>query len=173
MGHTAVAVLDGGWQAWQAENYPSIKGIESNEPVRFIGSAHKEWLVLSDEVPAVSILIDSRAPDRFRGVNETIDPVAGHIPGAVNFNYHNNWGEDGRYLPPIFLRQQFETLLATNPAEKVVFYCGSGVSACVNLLAMAHAGLGNGRLYAGSWSDWITDLTRPITTGEEMNRYDF
>lgn len=163
--HTAVAVLDGGWQAWQAEGYSFRTGIENNEAVQFSGQAQKEWLVLADDVPSSSILVDSRAPDRFRGENETIDPIAGHIPGAINFYYQNNWGEDGRYLAAAELRRQFESLLGANSAGETVFYCGSGVSACVNLLAIAHAGLGNGRLYAGSWSDWITNSARPIETG--------
>jgi thiosulfate/3-mercaptopyruvate sulfurtransferase len=96
---------------------------------------------------------------------EPIDPVAGHIPGAKNYFYQDNWGENGRYLPATQIRQNLIEILGETKPEDTVLYCGSGVTACVNLLAMAHAGLGNGRLYAGSWSDWITDSAHPIATG--------
>jgi thiosulfate/3-mercaptopyruvate sulfurtransferase len=162
MGHTAVAVLDGGWPAWQAAGLPERAGQEQNEPAQFTGSPRTEWLVLADEVPALPLLVDSRSPERYRGEEEPIDPIAGHIPGAVNYFYQQNWSEDGRYLPAHQIRQQMEAVLDGNPASETAFHCGSGVSACVNLLALAHAGLGNGRLYAGSWSDWISDPARPI-----------
>lgn len=166
MGHSAVSVLDGGWLAWQEAGLPTHQGAEQNTDALFTGSPHSEWVVQIDEVPDVLLLVDSRDPARYRGEVETIDPVAGHIPGAVNYYFQRNWAENGRYLPPTQLREQFQQLLAGTPPEQATFYCGSGVTACANLLAMAHAGLGNGRLYAGSWSEWCGDEKRPIATGE-------
>jgi thiosulfate/3-mercaptopyruvate sulfurtransferase len=107
-------------------------------------------------------LFDSRAVDRYRGKNETIDPIAGHIPGAISAPYPDNLDAEGRFLPRQALRARFQSLLAGAPVENAVFYCGSGVTAAHNLLALAHAGLGDGRLYAGSWSEWITDPSRPV-----------
>lgn len=166
MGHSAVSVLDGGWGAWQEAGLPTCQGAEQNPSVLFTGSPHLEWVVQIDEVPGVALLVDSRDPARYRGEVETIDPVAGHIPGAVNYYFQRNWAENGRYLSSTQLREQFQQLLAGTPPEQATFYCGSGVTACANLLAMAHAGLGNGRLYTGSWSEWCRDEKRPIATGE-------
>jgi thiosulfate/3-mercaptopyruvate sulfurtransferase len=95
---------------------------------------------------------------------EPIDKKAGHIPGAAHFFYQQNWSDDGRYLPKHTIQQNLATVLGDVSGDEAVFYCGSGVSACVNLLALTHAGLGNGRLYAGSWSDWITNPENPIAT---------
>lgn len=165
MGHSAVCVLDGGWQAWQEAGLPTHQGVEQKAPGLFTGSPHVEWVVQIDEVPMVALLVDSRDPERYRGEIETIDPVAGHIPGAINYYFQHNWTENGRYLPLSQLRDQLQQVLGNIPPEQATFYCGSGVTACVNLLAMAHAGLGNGRLYAGSWSEWCRDEKRPIVTG--------
>ncbi len=158
MGHEAVAVLDGGWPTWVAAGYAVRSGEEQRATAVFQGQPRREWLVLQNEVPSVPLLVDSRDGARYRGELETIDPVAGHIPGAVNYFYQTNWGENGRYLPSARLREQFTRLLGDTPPEQAAFYCGSGVSACVNLLAMKHAGLGDGRLYAGSWSEWCRNL---------------
>jgi thiosulfate/3-mercaptopyruvate sulfurtransferase len=157
MGHTAVAVLDGGWQAWQAAALPTAGGIETNPPAAFEGQPQRPWLVLLDEVSEAELLVDVRDPARYRGEVEPIDPVAGHIPGAVNYPLQNNLGPDGRFLPPEQLRRQLKVVLGETAPEEAVFYCGSGVSACQSILAMAHAGLPPGRLYAGSWSDWIRE----------------
>lgn len=165
MGHELAAVLNGGWQAWQAANLPTRSGIEQNTPATFDGSPRNAWLARAHEIPNVPLLIDSRAPERYRGEEEPLDPVAGRIPGAANFFYEQTWSEDGRYHSAEQLRRSFERLLGKVPAADAVFYCGSGVSACVNLLALAHAGLGHGRLYAGSWSEWIRDPERPVATG--------
>lgn len=165
MGHTAVAVLDGGWPAWQAAGYPVRSGEEVRKTAVFHGQPRQEWLVLLDEVADLPLLVDSRDAARYRGELETIDPVAGRIPGALHHYYQANWGEDGRYLPAEVLRAQLSALLGETPPEEAVFYCGSGVSACVNLLALAHAGLGDGRLYAGSWSEWCRDPGRPTAVG--------
>ena len=166
MGHNAAAVLNGGWTAWKELGLPTASGVEAKEPAIFEGEPRRRWLVLAEEVEtgAGSRLIDARAPERFRGEEEPLDAVAGHIPGAASYYYERNLDEDGRFLPPEELRQQLENVLAEADAKVAVHYCGSGVSACQNLLAQAHAGLPPGRLYAGSWSDWITDPERSIAT---------
>ncbi|HID53972.1 MAG TPA: sulfurtransferase [Anaerolineae bacterium] len=170
MGHEAVAVLDGGWAAWQKAGLPVRAGIEENDPAMFTGRPKADWLVRLDEVSAQPLLIDSRGPARYRGEEEPLDPVAGHIPGAVNFFFQENWSADGRYLPTAEMRANLEAVLGNTKPDTAVFYCGSGVTACVNLLALAHAGLGNGRLYVGSWSEWCSDSSRPIATGDEPQR---
>jgi thiosulfate/3-mercaptopyruvate sulfurtransferase len=165
MGHEAVAVLDGGWAAWQTADLPVFSGVEINSPAIFTGSPRSEWLVQIDEVPDVPLLVDSRAPARYRGELEPIDAQPGHVPGAMNYFYEENLNEDGGYLPPGKLKEQLTPLLGDTPADEAVFYCGSGVSACANLLALTHAGLGDGRLYVGSWSEWSRDPERPVATG--------
>lgn len=165
MGHTAVAVLDGGWPAWQAAGGAVQTGIETAQPTLFTGAPRTEWLVQMADVPAQPLLLDSRGPARYRGEIEPIDAQAGHIPAAINYFYENNWGSDGRYLPAEQIKQQLTAVLGDTAAEEAVFYCGSGVSACVNLLALAHAGLGHGRLYVGSWSEWSRSPENKIETG--------
>jgi thiosulfate/3-mercaptopyruvate sulfurtransferase len=112
------------------------------------------------------ILADSRAPERYRGEQEPIDPVAGRIPGAVNYFWANNLDSENHMQLKQILRGRFESLFGDIPAEQVTFYCGSGVTAAHNALAVAHSGLGMPSIYAGSWSEWITDPERPIATGE-------
>jgi thiosulfate/3-mercaptopyruvate sulfurtransferase len=170
LGHPAVAVLDGGWLEWVRSGGPARTG-EENRPWRtFIPSIKADLMVESEEVsvavhdPGVRI-IDARGADRYRGENETIDPVAGHIPGAVSAPYLENLDPDGKFISPEALRARFSDLLAGHPAEQAVFYCGSGVTAAQALLAMAQSGLGMGRLYAGSWSEWILDPGRPVAKG--------
>lgn len=165
MGHEATAVLDGGWAAWEAAGYAVRGGVESTRPALFAGAPRWEWLVQMAEVPQVELLVDSRGGARYRGEEEPIDPQPGRIPGAVHYFYQDNWTADGRYLPPQAIKQQMAGLLGGRPAETAVFYCGSGVSACVNLLALAHAGLGAGRLYVGSWSEWSSHPENPIASG--------
>lgn len=169
MKHENTAVLDGGWQAWQAANYPTRAGSEQNEPTTFQlreGTFQTNWLIRLPDVPSQTLLVDSRGRDRYRGENETIDPRAGHIPGAHNFPFAERFTNDGHLLPPTTLRAQFEALLQDTPPTEATFYCGSGVTACVNLLAMRHAGLPMGRLYVGSWSEWSRDPDRPAATGD-------
>jgi thiosulfate/3-mercaptopyruvate sulfurtransferase len=167
MGHPAVAVLDGGWPRWLAAGLPSTDKFWEAKAATFTGEAHREWLVLVDELGDHSFLVDCRDPARYRGEIEPIDPVAGHIPGAVNYPYGRNLGPDGRFLPADRLRRQLSEIVAQRPGEEPIFYCGSGVSACHNLLAMAHAGLPGGKLYAGSWSEWSADPRRAVARGEE------
>lgn len=166
MGHERVAVLDGGWPAWQAAGMPQDPGEERCEPAEFEGSPRHEWLVTLADVGKAALLIDSRDPARYRGEVEPIDPVAGHVPGAINRNWQDNLDEQGRFLPPEELRQGLLATLAGTPPPEAVFYCGSGVTACHNLLAAAHAGLPEPKLYAGSWSEWCSDPGRPVATGD-------
>lgn len=165
MGHEATAVLDGGWAAWQAAGLPVSDAVQTPRPAIFTGAPRREWLVQMTAVPDAPLLVDSRGPARYRGEIEPIDKKAGHIPGAVNYFYEENWGADGRYLPAEQLRAKFQALLGETPPDEAVFYCGSGVSACVNVLAMAHSGVGYGRLYVGSWSEWSRHPENPVATG--------
>jgi thiosulfate/3-mercaptopyruvate sulfurtransferase len=112
------------------------------------------------------LLVDSRAPERYQGEIEPIDPVAGRIPGAINYFWLNNLDPNGHFVAKDVLRGRFKTLFGELPAKQVTFYCGSGVTAAHNVLAMYHAGKGMARLYAGSWSHWIADPERPIARGE-------
>jgi thiosulfate/3-mercaptopyruvate sulfurtransferase len=114
-----------------------------------------------------ALVIDARAADRYRGENETIDPIAGHIPGSLNRPWSQNLRDDGRYKPAPALRAEFEALLSGHAPSAVINSCGSGVSACNNLLAMAHAGLDGAALYGGSWSEWCSDPARPVATGPQ------
>ncbi len=172
LGHERVAVLNGDFRAWFHEQRPTTRGREQRAPRSFTPRVQAERVVSADEVSAnlnnpVMTLLDARARDRFRGENETLDAKAGHIPGAKPAPYAENLDGHGRFLPPAQLAARFEELLAGAPAEQAVLYCGSGVTAAHNALAMAVAGLGTPRLYPGSWSDWITDPARPIAVGDD------
>jgi thiosulfate/3-mercaptopyruvate sulfurtransferase len=166
LGHETVAVLDGGFPAWVAENRP----VTTQAPILAVGDfsprSHTDWLVQARELlqSAPRKLFDARAPERFRGDVEPIDPVAGHIPGAVNLPFADNL-DNGRFRSPAELRERFATALDGTVPEEAVVYCGSGVTACHDLLAFAHAGLPLPKLYAGSWSEWITDPEHPIEKG--------
>ena len=165
MGHEAVAVLDGGWPGWLAAGLPVAAGASEAGVARlFEGAPHFEQAVAGEQIEGAPRLVDARAPERYRGETEPLDPVAGHIPGALNRPYTANWDAAGQWRAPAALLAEFLDLLGDTPAEESVFYCGSGVSACVNLLAMARAGLPLGRLYAGSWSEW-SRLGRPAARG--------
>lgn len=166
MGHDQVSVLNGGMPAWKAAGLPLVPGVEKKEPAKFLGQPRPELLVLMKDIHSERMLIDSRMPERYRGEIEPIDPVAGHIPGAINFFYQNNYDEDGHFLPPSVIRRQFDQLLGDIPPSEVTFYCGSGVTACNNLLALAYAGLGDGKHYVGSWSEWCRNPKNPIVIGE-------
>jgi thiosulfate/3-mercaptopyruvate sulfurtransferase len=170
-GHEGVAILDGGLQAWQAAG----GGIASGEEASHFQSNFELGPAAATLVDAGQVterlgrpaqtLIDARAPARFRGEVEPLDPVAGHIPGALNRPFSLNIGADGKFKPASELRAEFETLLAGRDPAGVVHHCGSGVSAIPNLIAMEIAGLGRSGLYAGSWSDWCSDPARPVAHG--------
>jgi thiosulfate/3-mercaptopyruvate sulfurtransferase len=169
-GHAAVAVLDGGWAAWHGEGRPTRSGDERRTPVTFARQPSLEQPVLIDEVAAAirdphRMLLDARAPERYEGRVEPIDRLPGHIPGAVNHFFKDNLTDQGTMLPPDALRESFTHVLDTRDPAQVIAYCGSGVTACHNLLAMEHAGLHGARLYAGSWSEWSSDQSRPVETG--------
>ena len=165
-----VAVLDGGIAAWRAAGLPLETAVRTPKPSAFTPTVTPNAWVTSDAVDELrqrpgNLLIDARGAERFAGRNETLDPVAGHVPGARNRPFLDNLGADGRFLPADVLRQQFTTLLGSTNASSVVAMCGSGVTACHNLLALEHAGFSGARLYAGSWSEWIRDPRRPVATG--------
>ncbi|HUL91216.1 MAG TPA: sulfurtransferase [Burkholderiales bacterium] len=170
LGHLPVAVLDGGWTQWLAEGRPQTAEVPQPRATRFSGKVNKTWVdadfVRSRLGDPGTVLLDGRTPDRFRGQNETIDPVGGRIPGARNRFYKDNLDASGRFKQPDILRDEFRAVLGATRPEEVVNYCGSGVSACHNLLAMEVAGLRGARLYPGSWSEWIADPSRPIASGE-------
>ena len=168
LGHNAVAVLNGGLPAWQSAGYPLVAGVETRPTADFHPNPHGDMLVTTAEIERLHTdpayrLIDARAAERFRGEVEPIDPVAGHIPGALNRFHGQNLAKTGQFLAPQVLRRQFSDLLGPLPPENAVVYCGSGVTSCHHLLAMEHAGLPGARLYLGSWSEWITDPKRPIS----------
>lgn len=167
LGHEAVAVLDGGFQAWVAEGHATTTQVPMVAVGDFSPHSHFDWLVQARDLATQSSsrkVFDARAPERFRGEVEPIDPVAGHIPGAVNLPFADNL-RDGHFLPPAELRQRLAEALGDSAPEDAVVYCGSGVTACHDVLAFAHAGLPLPRLYAGSWSEWITDPSRPVAKG--------
>lgn len=173
LGHKAVAVLDGGWQHWQGEHHPVTTALPERPPARFEASLQQSMAVTTEDIEHASllgyVLLDGRAPERFRGELEPIDRVAGHIPGAKNHPFQQNLNEQGRFLPPCELALAFRRQMSETSPEQIVCMCGSGVTACHNLLAMEIAGLYGARLYPGSWSEWITDGTRPIASGDEVH----
>lgn len=175
MGHRSVAVLDGGLNAWKAVYGPLDSGPPPSVPVGdFVASATHgmaaidvvglEQALLAD---ASMVLVDARAPDRFRGENETLDPVGGHIPRAVNHFFMNNLDETCRFRSPSQLRDAWLAVLGATPPSQVIHQCGSGVTACVNVLAMEAAGLEGSALYPGSWSEWCADAARPVARGDD------
>ena len=172
-GHGAAAVLDGGLVAWRAEGGAITIGAPTvRVPGRFqlcesLAAAVDHVDVMAQLGHADRLVIDARAPDRFRGENETLDPVGGHIPGARNRFFRDNLAADGRFKPAAQLRAEFEQLLDGRPAASVIHQCGSGVTACHNLLAMEVAGLAGAALYPGSWSEWCAQPDAPIATGAE------
>lgn len=170
LGHSRIAVLDGGLQAWVASGKALTTAVPEPVATRFEARLQRDMKVNADYVlshlgdPEV-VIIDARSPDRFRGENETLDPVGGHIPGALNRFFQDNLGADGRFKQAAQLQEEFGKLIKGGDAHKVVAQCGSGVTACHNLLAMEAAGLDGARLYPGSWSEWCADPARPVATG--------
>jgi thiosulfate/3-mercaptopyruvate sulfurtransferase len=170
-GHSQTALLDGGWNVWKNLGFATHGGPAYRRLKHFVPSEAPNALASAEQILEISgdpryLILDARAKPRFRGEVEPIDPVAGHIPGAVSAPYEENLAPDGKFLPAETLRRRFEMLMKSVPPENVICYCGSGVTAAQNLLAIAHAGLGMGRLYAGSWSEWITDTSRPVARGD-------
>jgi thiosulfate/3-mercaptopyruvate sulfurtransferase len=167
LGHDAVAVLDGGFAKWTREGRPVRSGEEQRTPATFTPQLRKEMRLTVDDVMArlrdpSMLLIDARSPERFAGQPDPLDHVFGHIPGARNRHYRDNISNEGTMRPAGELKADFERVLGSRPASEAVMYCGSGVTACHNLLAMEHAGLRGAKLFAGSWSEWEADPNRPI-----------
>lgn len=173
LGHEAVAVLDGGWQRWRGEGHPLTTELPESAAAHFETRVQPSMTVTTEDVEHASLLgyrlLDGRTPERFRGELEPIDRVAGHIPGAKNHPFQQNLDEQGNFLSPRELALAFRAQMDEVPPEQIVCMCGSGVTACHNLLAMEIAGLQGARLYPGSWSEWITDGTRPVATGDEAH----
>lgn len=168
--HDAVYVLDGGLQAWEDAGLPLQRSPPQVRTVNYeTGKVRRDWVVPTDRVPLElaggAVLADARSADRYKGVTEPIDPVAGHVPGALNVPFAESLDQDGRFRPAGELRERLKGL-AQHP-RGLIAMCGSGVTACHLLLAVAIAGLGDGRAYIGSWSEWIRDPNRPVATGGE------
>jgi len=178
LGHDAVAVLDGGFGKWTAERRPIEAGDSRNyarPAARFTGTPRNDMIADADDVAAVvehadRLLLDARAPERYRGEVEPLDRVPGHIPGAVNRFFQDNIGANGVLRSPDDLRAAFSGVLGGVAADRVICYCGSGVTACHNLLALEHAGLPGAKLYPGSWSEWCSDPSRPIEASGKKER---
>jgi thiosulfate/3-mercaptopyruvate sulfurtransferase len=169
LGHAAVAVLDGGYDQWLRDGRPIATEVPAPQPARF-SVRQRQIPVGTDEVLAnlgrgTMLVVDARGPERFRGETEPLDPVAGHIPGAVNRPFTQNLGPDGSFKSASVLRAEFDALLAGNAPAAVVHQCGSGVTACHNALAMEIAALAGSRVYPGSWSEWCADSSRPVARG--------
>lgn len=176
LGHRQMAVLDGGWTAWQAAGLPVTDAVPAVTPGDFRAGHSLQAIAQVADVQAVAqaagmpggaptLLLDARAPDRFEGRNETLDPVAGHIPGAVNRFWKLNLDEQGHFKTPGQLRAEYEALLQGRAPRQVIVQCGSGVTACHDALAMHLAGLHGAALYPGSWSEWIADPGRAVVRG--------
>ena len=167
LGHDKVAVLNGGIQHWQKQGFSLTTTLPTLQSTTFrLYPNTSLWLNASQIQNSLArkaiCLIDARTPERYRGEQEPIDPVAGHIPHALNRSFQLNLDNKGLFLSADHIANQFKQLIGTTPPEQVVHYCGSGVTACHNLLAMEYAGLTGSKLYAGSWSEWIRDKNRPV-----------
>lgn len=173
LGHDRAAVLNGGWSEWKRRGLPQRSGVEQREYKKFTPRPAADMTVTTGEILDAMgarnfILIDVRSPERYRGEVEPIDPVAGHIPGAISIPYQELL-QGGKLRPPEELRERFARQLDPAEVTQAVFYCGSGVTAALGVLAATHAGLGMPKLYPGSWSEWICDPQRPIEkTGSQL-----
>jgi thiosulfate/3-mercaptopyruvate sulfurtransferase len=172
LGHDEVAVLDGGMRRWEQLGLPLDESVPAWPPGDFVARLRAGFAVGASEVSAATgdastRILDARAPERYRGEVEPIDPVAGHVPGARNHPASTSLDAQVRLLPAAELRAAFEASLAGVPPERAIAMCGSGVSACQLLLALEHSGLHGARLYPGSWSEWTGDPSRPVRTGAE------
>jgi len=172
LGHDVVAVLDGGFERWTREGRPVTADVPPPAGATFVPGPVQATAAPAEIERAIGdaalVLVDARVPERYRGEVEPLDPVAGHIPGARNRPYTQNVNPDLTFKPAEALRREFAALLGETPLERVVHYCGSGVTACHNVLAMEVAGLPGSRLYPGSWSEWCADASRPVETGGGM-----
>ncbi|MFT3850234.1 MAG: sulfurtransferase [Propionivibrio sp.] len=167
LGHDRVAVLDGGWGQWLAEERIVTDEVAARTPRKFEARERPALFASLEDVDAARndpgyAVFDSRSEEGFHGLGVYQDPVRGHIPGARLANRADTLGADGRFRPPRELRAHYEQLLGDVAPERAIFYCGSGVTAAQNLVALAHAGLGDARHYIGSWSEWILDPARPV-----------
>lgn len=167
MGHDAVALLDGGWARWTREGGAVEPGRVAAAPAVFTGRPRADWRLTADDVQRGlgdprRLLVDARSNERFRGQGETLDPVAGHIPGAASAFFQDNLNPDKTFKSADELRARWSGVLAGHDPTEVVCYCGSGVTACHNLLALEVAGLGGARVFPGSWSEWCADPARPV-----------
>jgi len=169
LGHDAVAVLDGGLATWHAAGHAVSNAVATRRPCRFIAQPRPGMVCDATGVTAAlardEVLVDLRAAERFAGTVEPLDAVAGHVPGAVNLPFQLNLDEHGRFRPGAELAQLWRTRTGAASGAGLVCMCGSGVTACLGLLALEIAGLPGGRLYAGSWSEWIRDPARPVARG--------
>jgi thiosulfate/3-mercaptopyruvate sulfurtransferase len=171
VGHARVAVLDGGWEAWLGARQPvtaeqtPTKTTTFNPSLQPDRATDSRYLVKQLGTGEICI-VDARSPDRFRGENETLDPVAGHIPGAVNRFFRLNLDQQGRFKPASELKREFAAVIGDRSPARVIHQCGSGVTACHNLLAMEIAGMSGSILYPGSWSEWCSDPSRPVAKEE-------
>lgn len=169
LGHEHVALLDGGFPQWQKEGRPVATDVPPRREGAFVprprlgATVDKHFVARLHEDPSIT-LVDARAPERFKGLQETIDPVAGHIPGAVNRFWKANLVPDGRFKPADVLRRELAEFFEGQSPAQAVHMCGSGVTACHNIFALELAGLPSGRLYPGSWSEWCADRDLPIAT---------
>jgi thiosulfate/3-mercaptopyruvate sulfurtransferase len=171
LGHPDVALLDGGYPKWLREKRPTDTAVPADVHTDCACLPDKNQCATAEEVLQTlvnpsHILLDARPERRFSGEYEPLDPVAGHVPGAINWPFEENLDIDGTFLPPEALRENYQALLKGQPPHRIIHMCGSGVTACHNILAMEIAALPGSRLYPGSWSEWITDPSRPIATGE-------
>ncbi|OJX41352.1 MAG: hypothetical protein BGO78_01045 [Chloroflexi bacterium 44-23] len=168
-GHEDVLLLNGGFSAWKKENFPLESGQCTNKPAVFQGQFSNKFLVKAKELEATLmnpdfVLIDARAANRYIGIEEPIDTIAGHIPGAKNVFHQANLDAEGYFLPEKQLKRLYQFSSKTIKGENIILYCGSGVTSCLDLVALAQIGIENARLYAGSWSEWIRDPKRPKIT---------
>jgi thiosulfate/3-mercaptopyruvate sulfurtransferase len=173
LGHDAVAILEGGFPAWEREGYPIQSGKEQRSAAQFVPRLRPEMRIDIEELENhlddfSQGMIDSRSAERYRGEEEPLDPVAGHIPGSLNRFWGSNLDEDHRLLAADTLREKFLTLIGDKQPSDLVVYCGSGVTGCFNLVIMEHLGMPGARLYPGSWSEWCADEDRPIKVGPEI-----
>lgn len=170
--HDSVYLLNGGFQAWKEADYPLESGNNKGSPGYFEGRFSDDYCVDTHFVEKILddpdyLLIDARSPNRYSGEDEPIDSVAGHIPGAINIFHQQNLDSKGYFLSPEKLKELYQVANLTDREENIILYCGSGVTSCVNLFALAEIGIDRARLYAGSWSEWIRDASRPKITPDE------